>query len=129
MLPNLIRKDLSEHNILIVSFALLFTFALCLDSGISAEAPSVILQLQSSELQGTTNNDLSSSTGKVIEIPLQGRFTDDGRFYFLNTSVGTEGQPLELLVDTGSTDTWVYGTRFCNGSFGNDTWKCCKSSQ
>lgn len=48
-----------------------------------------------------------------IDIPLIGRVTNDSRLYYLDASIGSPQQKLKLVVDTGSTDTWVYGPKLC----------------
>ena len=70
-----------------------------------------------------TGESSSVGVGKVVEIPLERKITVDGRFYFLNVSVGTPGQQLKVLLDTGSTDAWVYGKEYC----GSNRYLCCKS--
>ena len=36
-----------------------------------------------------------------------------GYYYYLNADIGTPAQSVELIVDTGSSDTWVYGSSLC----------------
>lgn len=33
--------------------------------------------------------------------------------YFVTASVGTPAQEIELIVDTGSSDVWMFGTGSC----------------
>lgn len=33
-------------------------------------------------------------------------------YYYVTVEVGTPSQSLDLLVDTGSSDTWVYGSQY-----------------
>jgi Eukaryotic aspartyl protease len=44
-------------------------------------------------------------------------------YYYVQVGVGTPAQPLSLLVDTGSSDTWLYGPNYC-GSY-----QCCKLAE
>jgi len=45
-------------------------------------------------------------------------------YYYVQVGVGTPAQSLSLLVDTGSSDTWLYGPNFCGSSHG-----CCKLAE
>ena len=36
--------------------------------------------------------------------------------YYVNASIGTPPQEISLLVDTGSSDIWMFGPRSCNSS-------------
>lgn len=68
-----------------------------------------------------------ASIGKTIMVPLQRKVLQSyGHYYFLNLSIGSPGQQLELFIDTGSSDTWVYDNSYCNGST-DYHYQCCES--
>ncbi|KAK4221872.1 aspartic peptidase domain-containing protein, partial [Podospora fimiseda] len=52
----------------------------------------------------------------VVEVPIRRKdMENSGRHYFVNISIGSpQAQPFELLVDTGSSDMWVYGMNYYN---------------
>jgi hypothetical protein len=75
-------------------------------------------------------DDRTSLEKKVVEVPLRGRWVGtDGRYYYVDTSIGTKPQAMNLVLDTGSTDTWLYGTRYCGGGLGKNLWHCCENQK
>jgi hypothetical protein len=42
-------------------------------------------------------------------------------YYYVTVEIGTPSQSIDLLVDTGSSDLWVYGPQYCNTGY-----ECCK---
>lgn len=44
-------------------------------------------------------------------------------YYYVTVEIGTPAQSIDLLVDTGSSDLWVYGPQYCGTGY-----ECCKSS-
>ncbi|KAJ9611481.1 hypothetical protein H2200_004665 [Cladophialophora chaetospira] len=76
-------------------------------------------------LPGLSVEPSPSALGNVVQIPLQRRFIQyNGRFYFAQVNVGSPEQSLELIVDTGSTSTWVYGTDYCQDQSNNSNYQC-----
>lgn len=69
---------------------------------------------------------LSSVAGKTVEVPLVGHITEHGRLYYAQVSFGTKWQSIDLMVDTGSTDTWVYGHKSCDPVHEVDARQCCE---
>lgn len=68
------------------------------------------------------------SSGGSIDISLIGKeYCAKGRFYYARASLGTSGQTVDLMVDTGSTDTWVYGEQYCSAEHKKDETQCCKT--
>ncbi|OAL42954.1 acid protease [Pyrenochaeta sp. DS3sAY3a] len=63
--------------------------------------------------QSVLTHPVQMSHKPRIDIPLIGQNTDGGRFYYVDASFGSPQQKLKLVVDTGSTDTWVYGPSLC----------------
>jgi Eukaryotic aspartyl protease len=49
--------------------------------------------------------------------------------YFVNASVGTPGQNIQLQVDTGSSDIWMFGPNSCDESTSPCLGYTCKSHQ
>jgi hypothetical protein len=101
-------------------------FAGCTENAHRAAAFSTYRPDQQKLLTGSESS--TSSVKNVIELPLQRRFVQyRGRFYFTGVSVGSPTQSLELVVDTGSTDTWVYDSgSHCDGKPRSDHFQCCK---
>jgi hypothetical protein len=63
-----------------------------------------------------------SQAGRVVVSRTTQKSTQGGRFYFVDVEFGTPAQSLELIVDTGSSDTWVYGKNYCS----RPALQCCK---
>lgn len=55
------------------------------------------------------------------------QFGDTQGYYYVTVEVGTPAQSLDILVDTGSSDTWVYGSGYCGvqNSCGTQN-ECCR---
>lgn len=81
-------------------------------------------------LQGSKAEPTSTSFKNVVQIPLQRNFIQyNGRFYLAQVNVGSPKQSLDLIVDTGSTDAWVYGVDYCADQSSNNHFQCCTSAR
>ena len=99
---------------------------LCLEAQFGESLASEDSKAHQKLLYGPKTETSLLSAGNALEIPLRRKFIQyAGRYYFLNVSVGSPGQSLELFVDTGSSDTWVYGSSYCDDSEENH-YQCCK---
>lgn len=61
----------------------------------------------------------ATSRPKTVELALMSSVGNtEGTQYFVNLTAGTPGQPQTLLVDTGSSNTFLFAsnTSFCNTS-------------
>lgn len=84
-------------------------------------------QVEFSQADDLISGQTVAALKKIVSIPLRGRQTNRGHYFFLNATVGKPGKVLELLLDTGSTDTWVYGPTYCSGQAGMEEYQCCES--
>lgn len=126
------RRIIALHSAIIGLFLATSPFALCFNIDSSSGLP---IQhspydgqtvLQGLDVESSASSD--SSTTNVVQIPLQRRFIQyNGRFYFVQANVGSPGQSLELIMDTGSTDTWVYSSDYCSDQSSNNPYQCCTS--
>ncbi|KAE9375216.1 acid protease [Stipitochalara longipes BDJ] len=111
MISHFPNRQMFAHTLAIIGIFSLNSLVSCLDIPIITEASAALLQVQKAVLKGTGFRLLSSPVGNTVEAMLQRRLTYFGRYYFLNASIGTPEQSLDLLIDTGSSDTWVYGNK------------------
>jgi hypothetical protein len=58
----------------------------------------------------------------VLETNLTRSESGSFPFYIVTLAVGTPPQEIPLILDTGSSDFWVYGSNLCAQTQG----KCCK---
>jgi hypothetical protein len=47
---------------------------------------------------------------------------DTPGYYTVNVEIGTPAQSIDIIVDTGSSDLWVYGPAYC----GTSGLECCR---
>jgi hypothetical protein len=50
----------------------------------------------------------------TLSVDIGNAFTDG--LYFVNASVGTPPQDVQLQIDTGSSDVWMFGPHSCDSS-------------
>jgi Eukaryotic aspartyl protease len=125
-----INPHICVLKLTIIGFLVINSFVLCLDTYFESEPSSERLEGHQQVLHGPDIEISPSSVGNVLEVPLQRRFIEHrGRFYFLKILIGSPAQSLEMFVDTGSTDTWVYSTNHSTKRSSNSHFHCCKSTQ
>lgn len=125
-----INQHICVLKLTIIGLLAINPFVLCLHTFASAQTSPELSKGQQQVLYGPDIKTSLSSVKNVLEVPLRRRFVKyHGRFYFLNVSIGSPVQSLELLLDTGSTDTWVYDNTYCDGSSSGSRFQCCKSVQ
>lgn len=130
MISIAIRQRTVALKFAIIGFLAISPVALCFDilfsSGLSSQHSSGDQKV----LQGLYVEPSPSSAKNVVQVPLQRRFIQfNGRFYFMQAKLGSSEQSLELIVDSGSTDTWVYGTEYCEDQSSNAGFQCCTSGR
>ena len=69
--------------------------------------------------------DKRGTQNTTLQVPLDNGHLESagGAYYFVTIDVGTPPQTMKILLDTGSNDFWVYGSKFCGQGGG-----CCRYS-
>jgi len=128
MISIAIRQPIVALKFAIIGFLAISPVALCFDIYSGLGLPFQRPKGGQKVLQGLYVEPSPASAKRVVQIPLQRRFIKyNGRFYFVQVNVGSPEQSLELIVDTGSTDTWVYGTDYCEDHSSDNPYQCCTS--
>jgi len=79
----------------------------------TAEAPKVV-QMQTFRHRREIVPETLLKRANPLEVTL-GNAPTIG-LYYVNASVGTPPQGISLLIDTGSSDIWMFGPRSCHSS-------------
>ena len=86
-----------------VNFAKLLVVANCA-LAVAAEPKVVSLPIHKNQRRSIVKRDHASAT-------LENDFIDG--LFLVNATVGTPGQQVQLQIDTGSSDIWMFGARSC----------------
>ena len=84
-----------------------------------AEAPRVV------QMQISRNKRSALSKRDPFSVTLGN--ADTTGLYYVNASVGTPPQIVQLQIDTGSSDVWMFGPNSCNASTSQCLGGDCKS--
>jgi hypothetical protein len=64
--------------------------------------------------QALRKRDLDHAQKRAFPVTLQNYPYIGGGFYFVNATVGTPPQEVQLDIDTGSSDVWMFGVHSCD---------------
>jgi hypothetical protein len=67
--------------------------------------------------------DKRGAQNTTLQVALENGYLESpgGAYYYITIDVGTPPQTMKILLDTGSNDFWVYGSKFCGQAGG-----CCR---
>lgn len=76
------------------------------------------LQLPLSRTKGTPPSHRSSSRSAIHELSSSSQLKNEFYYYQLTANLGTPGQPVTFLMDTGSSDLWAMASSnpYCESS-------------